>query len=135
VAKIESVASIRRLAESRDLNRRESVLAFIHDLHSKVVEAAHGAQSAGVGIAPILRGSRSPSGANKTPSDVYDLIYGLSFLEPRYSLLFQDTQIEQLSPGQRGALLLILALPVLVWVEMGWLTSGEAYFSRVWCMF
>ena len=43
---------------------------------------------------------------------VYDLLFGLSFLEPRYSLLFQDTQIEQLSPGQRGALLLIFYLLV-----------------------
>ena len=43
---------------------------------------------------------------------VYDLIFGLNFLEPRYSLLFQDTQIEQLSPGQRGALLLIFYLLV-----------------------
>ena len=36
----------------------------------------------------------------------------MSYLEPRYSLLFQDTQIEQLSPGQRGALLLIFYLLV-----------------------
>ena len=40
------------------------------------------------------------------------MIFGLDFLEPRYSLLFQDTQIEQLSPGQRGALLLIFYLLV-----------------------
>lgn len=43
---------------------------------------------------------------------MYDLLFGLSFLEPHYSLLFQDTQIEQLSPGQRGALLLIFYLLV-----------------------
>lgn len=47
-----------------------------------------------------------------TASDVYDLLFGLSYLEPRYSLLFQETQIEQLSPGQRGALLLIFYLLV-----------------------
>ncbi|MBB1601514.1 ATP-binding protein [Variovorax sp. UMC13] len=44
--------------------------------------------------------------------DVYDLLFGLSFLEPRYSLQFQETKIEQLSPGQRGALLLIFYLLV-----------------------
>ena len=49
---------------------------------------------------------------DRVASDVYDLLFGLSFLEPRYSLLFQDTKIEQLSPGQRGALLLIFYLLV-----------------------
>lgn len=58
-----------------------------------------------VGIGPVLR-------KDKLASDVYDLLFGLSFLEPRYSLLFQDAQIEQLSPGQRGALLLIFYLLV-----------------------
>lgn len=40
------------------------------------------------------------------------MIFGLGFLEPKYSLLFQETPIEQLSPGQRGALLLIFYLLV-----------------------
>ena len=43
---------------------------------------------------------------------MYDLIFGLEYIEPKYTLLFQDTQIEQLSPGQRGALLLIFYLLV-----------------------
>jgi predicted ATPase len=45
-------------------------------------------------------------------AEVYDLLFGLNFLEPRYTLLFQDAQIAQLSPGQRGALLLIFYLLV-----------------------
>jgi ABC-type lipoprotein export system ATPase subunit len=108
----ESFGTIRKLAEKQDLTQKEGVLVFVQELHAKILEAAHGTKVKGVGIAPILRGSRSPSGASKTPCDVYDLIFGLSFLEPRYSLLFQDTQIEQLSPGQRGALLLIFYLLV-----------------------
>ena len=39
-------------------------------------------------------------------------VHGLEFIEPRYTLLFQETQIEHLSPGQRGALLLIFYLLV-----------------------
>jgi ABC-type lipoprotein export system ATPase subunit len=34
------------------------------------------------------------------------------YIEPRYTLLFQETNIEHLSPGQRGALLLIFYLLV-----------------------
>ena len=63
-----------------------------------------------MGIASLLRSNKASM--NKSASDVYDLIFGLPFLEPRYTLLFQDTQIEQLSPGQRGALLLIFYLLV-----------------------
>lgn len=57
------------------------------------------------GIRPILRKDREAI-------DVYDFIFGLDYLEPKYTLLFQNTQIEQLSPGQRGALLLISYLLV-----------------------
>lgn len=108
----ESHATVKRVAEKLDLSKKEEALQFVSELHGKIVTAANNGDVHGVGIASILRAARSPSGVNKTPSDVYDLLFGLSFLEPRYSLLFQDTQIEQLSPGQRGALLLIFYLLV-----------------------
>jgi len=55
---------------------------------------------------------RKDKGRERTASEVYDLLFGLSYLEPRYSLLFQGAEIAQLSPGQRGALLLIFYLLV-----------------------
>lgn len=42
----------------------------------------------------------------------YDYIFGLNFIESRYSLLLQGIPVEKLSPGQRGALLLIFYLLV-----------------------
>ncbi len=42
----------------------------------------------------------------------YDYIFGLEFLESKYSLLLQGIPIDKLSPGQRGALLLIFYLLV-----------------------
>ncbi len=101
----ESYAAVRKIAEQYDFGKKEDVLKFITVLHDKIITAAKGGDSRLVGIAPLLR-------KNKTSGGVYDLIFGLSFLEPRYSLLFQETQIEQLSPGQRGALLLIFYLLV-----------------------
>ena len=100
----ESYGAIRKLAEQYDFNKRTDVLGFVTQLHEKIVVAASGGKGA-VGIGAVLR-------KDKMASDVYDLLFGLSFLEPRYSLLFQDAQIEQLSPGQRGALLLIFYLLV-----------------------
>lgn len=101
----ESISAVKRVAESYDFNSREGVLGFITELHDRIASAAAGGEKTGVGIANILK-------KDKAASDVYDLLFGLSFLEPRYSLLFQDTHIEQLSPGQRGALLLIFYLLV-----------------------
>ena len=101
----ESFAAVRKVAETYDFNSRTGILGFVAELDAKVVAAAGGGSKSSVGIANVLR-------KDKLASDVYDLLFGLSFLEPRYSLLFQDTQIEQLSPGQRGALLLIFYLLV-----------------------
>lgn len=100
----ESYGTIRKLSDQYNFNKRSDMLAFVEQLHEKIVVAANGEKSI-LGIGSALR-------KNKTASDVYDLLFGLSFLEPRYSLLFQDAQIEQLSPGQRGALLLIFYLLV-----------------------
>lgn len=101
----ESYNTVRRISEQFNFNSRTDIISFIRALHDKIVNAASGGSKSAIGITSILR-------KDKLASDVYDLLFGLSFLEPRYSLLFQDTQIEQLSPGQRGALLLIFYLLV-----------------------
>ena len=101
----ESYGVVRKLSEQFDFNKREDAIAFAAQLYEKVVAAASSSGKSAVGIGTVLR-------KDKLASDVYDLIFGLTFLEPRYSLLFQDALIEQLSPGQRGALLLIFYLLV-----------------------
>lgn len=108
----DSYAAVKKVAEKLDLGTKVGAIQFVSELHDKIVRAANGADPQAVGIASILRVGKTQGGMSKSPSDVYDLLFGLSFLEPRYSLLFQDTQIEQLSPGQRGALLLIFYLLV-----------------------
>lgn len=101
----EAPAAVRKLFDNHNLNSKDELLAFIKALHEKVLSAAQGSDSAAFGIFNVLKKGQSAV-------SVYDLIFGLNFLVPRYSLLFQDTQIEQLSPGQRGALLLIFYLLV-----------------------
>ena len=96
---------IRTLFDTYDLNDKEGVTGFISNLFEKIETASKGNNEKAVGISNILK-------KDQTANAVYDLIFGLEFLEPRYSLVFQDTQIEQLSPGQRGALLLIFYLLV-----------------------
>lgn len=100
----EALSTIRKLFDSHDLNTRDGALTFVGTLQEKVLEAAK-ASGSPAGIFNLVKKGQSAAA-------VYDLIFGLNFLEPRYSLLFQDAQIEQLSPGQRGALLLIFYLLV-----------------------
>ena len=101
----EALTVIRTLFDTYDLNDKEGVTGFISNLFEKIETASKGNNEKAVGISNILK-------KDQTANAVYDLIFGLEFLEPRYSLVFQDTQIEQLSPGQRGALLLIFYLLV-----------------------
>lgn len=44
--------------------------------------------------------------------DIYDFIFGLSYLQPRYSLTYGGQEIGRLSPGERGLLLLVFYLLV-----------------------
>lgn len=46
------------------------------------------------------------------PQDILDYLYGMSYLAPRYSLTFDQQEISQLSPGERGLLLLVFYLLV-----------------------
>ncbi|CAO3381383.1 TrlF family AAA-like ATPase [Azospirillum argentinense] len=101
----ESRAAIKARIEAHDLNSKTGALAFTEGLHKLLHEAARQRFPGQADLAVLMRKDRMPS-------EVYDLIYGLEYLEPKYTLLFQGTQIEQLSPGQRGALLLIFYLLV-----------------------
>ncbi|WP_367576400.1 TrlF family AAA-like ATPase [Aeromonas sp. CU5] len=98
---IESLSVIKELIDRHDLNIEESLISFVQELHKKLEDSSKNP----VGITSLLRKDR-------TSNEVYDLIFGLEYLEPRYTLMFQDAQIGQLSPGQRGALLLIFYLLV-----------------------
>jgi ABC-type lipoprotein export system ATPase subunit len=101
----ESFASVKQKFERYQFESEEDAVGFTNDIVGLLNDAARRGQPDGVGIHGILRKDRSAA-------DVYNYVFGLEYLEPRYTLLFQDTQIEQLSPGQRGALLLIFYLLV-----------------------
>lgn len=96
-----SLAAIKELTDRHDLNNRQSLLDFLTELHDKLESSSSGQ----VGIQSMLRKGRSAN-------EVYDFLFDLEYLQPRYTLMFQDAHIGQLSPGQRGSLLLIFYLLV-----------------------
>lgn len=97
----ESFSYITGLMGTNDMNTEQGVKSFVSELSKKLQETS----SSRASIKPLMR-------KNKEPAEVYDFIYGLEFLTPRYTLMFQGAHIEQLSPGQRGSLLLIFYLLV-----------------------
>ncbi len=101
----ESFLAVRKRFEKYSFKNADDASAFVKELHELIVEAAQASGNAVPGIRSALRKDRAAA-------DVYDFIFGLEYLEPKYTLLFQETEIEQLSPGQRGALLLIFYLLV-----------------------
>ena len=96
----ESLSVIRELMEKYDISKKSSLINFVQELHQKLEEASK------------LPGIQSSLKKDRSATEVYDFIFGLEYLKPQYTLMFQDAQIEQLSPGQRGALLLIFYLLV-----------------------
>lgn len=46
----------------------------------------------------------------KKPEDLFNLIYGLEYLTPRYILRWDEKDLSMLSPGERGTLLLVFYL-------------------------
>ena len=97
----ESLAIIKDLTDRHDLNNKQSLLAFLTELHNKLERSS----SSQIGIESMLRKGRSAN-------EVYDFLFDLEYLKPRYTLMFQDAHLGQLSPGQRGSLLLIFYLLV-----------------------
>jgi len=100
----ESQGDLRKVVEIHDINSGDEAIALVDEVLSKI----RGGLNAGYSGAGLERAMR----VNRKPSELYDFLYGFEFIEPRYTLRFQETNIEHLSPGQRGALLLIFYLLV-----------------------
>jgi ABC-type lipoprotein export system ATPase subunit len=101
----ESFVAIRSRFEKYAFEDAADAVGFAEEVTSLLTESADKA-------APNVPGIRALMRKDKAPSEVYNYVFGLQYLEPKYTLLFQDTHIERLSPGQRGALLLIFYLLV-----------------------
>jgi ABC-type lipoprotein export system ATPase subunit len=101
----ESRAAVKAQSDKHGFASADGALGFIDGMIELLTASAGRSQGQAAGMRAILRKDRKPE-------EVYDYLYGLEYIEPKYTLLFQETSIEQLSPGQRGALLLIFYLLV-----------------------
>ena len=102
----ESEKQLRELRKVHDFNVQADVVAFVKELHNSFHhDKREGAIEVNVRPEHQLRQGESLV-------SLYDFIFGLSYLKPEYSLKFGEKGLEQLSPGERGLLLLIFYLLV-----------------------
>ncbi len=95
-----------RLAEllkRSDLSNEPGVVNFLADLQDHFEHDKGGAGDAPVKVRDQLR-------HGKDPEDLYNYVYGLGYLTPRFELVWQNKPLDQLSPGERGTLLLVFYL-------------------------
>jgi ABC-type lipoprotein export system ATPase subunit len=93
-------ARIKKLTEAIDFDQVDSVIAFL----DSIIEALHH------DLRDDSKEKRNIADQVKDIEDLYDYLFTLRFLDRNYQLKQGDKNLEQLSPGERGALLLVFYL-------------------------
>jgi predicted ATPase len=88
-----------------DFNRKEDTASFLDEMVDHLTTDVRSNDSSEVKIDTLMR-------KGKTVESLYDYIFSLEFLEPHYVLKMGDKEMFQLSPGEKGALLLVFYLLV-----------------------
>ena len=97
--------TLKKIIERYDFNNWKGVQAFLDDLHDHLeIDKRQSANTPSRVEAQLRKG--------KELNTFYDFMYSLDYLRPRYVLKLDDKELSQLSPGERGALLLIFYLLV-----------------------
>lgn len=91
------------ILEKHTFETEEDVLAFIDEVFDHLHRNHR--------LTPPKEGSVKNQLRKKADlNGLYDFVYGLSYLRPSYSLQLDGKELRQLSPGERGVLLLIFYL-------------------------
>lgn len=99
----ESKKAVNKLLSARDFNSTDDVVAFLDEVMTLLTTVDRGDAKETVTIQSQLK-------STKKMDDLYDFLFGLRYLEPRYALKLGQKDISQLSPGEKGALLLVFYL-------------------------
>lgn len=103
----ESNLLVRRLLKETDFMNVESVIELVEKIDDMLhfdrrVDVTKQTEAS---IVDQLR-------KGNQPNELYNYIFGLNYLKPQYSLTYDKQEISQLSPGERGLLLLVFYLLV-----------------------
>lgn len=75
-----------------------------------IADALHTDQRDEFSGAPPARDVFKQMKGQRTPQELYDYLFGFDYLEPKYDLKVDGKDLSELSPGERGGLLLIFYL-------------------------
>lgn len=95
---------LRSILQRYDFNIGEGVKAFLIEITDSIENDKR------LGGKPVRVVDQIRKG--KSVLALYDLIFSLDYLKPRYALRMGDKELHQLSPGERGTLLLVFYLLV-----------------------
>lgn len=99
----DSSALLNETLEQHDFGDEASTLEFVDRITNLL---HHDARTGGKERADVAEQLRH----GHTVQSVYDFVFSLGYLKPRYTLQMGGKELNQLSPGERGALLLIFYL-------------------------
>jgi hypothetical protein len=91
------------ILDRHDFQDEASTLGFLNDV---VAHLRHDKRTGDGGQVEVSEQLKQGYSAQS----LYDLVFSLDYLKPRYTLLMGDKELSQLSPGERGTLLLLFYL-------------------------
>ena len=94
---------INKLLDMCDFNDSDKVIKFVNDIFYHLEYDCRNDEH---------KKNRFELQAKLSPEDLYNTIFGLEYLKPQYFLQLNGKNLEQLSPGERGILLLVFYLMV-----------------------
>lgn len=95
---------LEKLLADSDLSTEAGIAAFVERLIKSLLIDERDGKSP-MNVREVVR-------KGQTTQSLYDFVYGLDYLRPRYSLGIAGKALFELSPGERGALLLVFYLLV-----------------------
>ena len=96
--------ALKAILDRQDFNEEKGVVAFLDEV-SKALHTDQRPGGKAVNVADQLKKA-------KTVQALYDYIFSLDYLKPRYALKMGTKELSELSPGERGTLLLVFYLLV-----------------------
>ncbi|MDP2385699.1 MAG: AAA family ATPase [Bacteroidota bacterium] len=104
IGKEEGYKRLQQIIEVADLNTKEGFVLFIQEVVSNIFRDKRPDQK------DEPRSLRDQLKKGYAPVDFYSFLFSLDYLTPAYRLKLGDKDLSELSPGERGALLLIFYL-------------------------
>ncbi len=99
----EGQARLRRMREQSNWQEPESLQRFLEQVDHALHNDQREENAPAVQLTDqLLRG--------RTTEEVFNLLYGLEYIRPRYILRWEGKDLSMLSPGERGTLLLVFYL-------------------------